>query len=212
MAETLALFTALQIHFHDWNVARVKCLAQLVFAMTVVKSVNLAQVATAFQGPAKEASHYKRACRFMSGFTVPLAAVAKFMVSVFPFGNVWYIAIDRTNWKLGQQDINVFVLSICYGGIAVPLLWKTLDKRANTKTEHRIDMMNRFIKLFGVAKIASLLADREFIGKEWLAFLVKHKIPFTIRVKCNNLVPNSRGQLKPVKNFFRELRAGHSVA
>ena len=212
MAETMAIFTALQMHFHDWNLARIKCLAQLVFAMTVVKTVNLAQIATAFQGDTKESSNYKRACRFMTNFALPMASVAKFVVSMFPFGDSWYIAIDRTNWKFGKKDINVFMLSICYCGIAVPLLWKTLDKRANTKTIHRIEIIERFIKLFGIGKIKSLLADREFIGKEWIQFLVKEKIPFVIRVKCNHKVPNARGQLKPVKNFFRNLRLGRSVS
>ena len=208
MAEVLALCAVLQMHFKDWNLARVKCLAQLVLAMMMVKTVNLVQISTAFSGNAKQGSHYKRACRFMTNFTVPLDAVARFIVSLFPFGDLWYIAIDRTNWKLGQCSINVFVLSICYGGIAVPLLWKSLDKRANTKTQDRIDILNRFIHLFGVSKISSLLGDREFIGKRWIAFLVKHIIPFTIRVKCNHNIPNSRGILKPVKNFFRNLKPG----
>ena len=141
---------------------------------------------------------------------MPLAAVARFIVGVFPFGDFWYIAIDRTNWKLGKQHINVFVLSLCYGGIAVPILWKTLDKCANTNTQERIDMLCRFMDLFGVGCIASLLGDREFIGKAWLAFLIKSLIPFTIRVKCNHTIPNSRGILKPAKNFFRDLRLGQS--
>ena len=210
MAEVLALCMALQIHFDDWNLSRLKCLAQLVLAMTVVKTVNLVQISTAFRGQAKQASHYKRIYRFMAKFPVPLTAVAQFIVSVFSFGNCWYIAIDRTNWKLGKQNINVFVLSICYGGIAVPILWKTLDKCANTKTQDRIDMLRRFMDLFGVVCIASLLGDREFIGKSWIAFLLEATIPFTIRVKCNHMIPNSRGILKPVKNFFRGLRLGQT--
>lgn len=211
MAELFALCAALQVHFTDWNLSRLKCLAQLVLAMTLVKTVNLVQVSTAFRGAAKQASHYKRICRFMAKFSLPLAEVARFIVSVFPFGDLWYIAIDRTNWKLGKKDINVFVLSICYGGISVPILWKTLNKRANTKTQDRIEMLNRFVNLFGVEKIANLLGDREFIGKVWIAFLIKFKIPFIIRVKCNHQISNSRGVLKPAKNFFRNLRLGCSL-
>ncbi len=29
-------------------------------------------------------------------------------------------------------------------------------------------MLNEFIKIFGVEKITSITADREFIGEEWL--------------------------------------------
>lgn len=211
MVETMLLFSALQVHFPDWNRARLICLAQLVYAITIVKTINLAQVATAFQGSAKESSNYKRAIRFMKYFTVPLSSVAKFVVSIFPLEVAWYIAIDRTNWKLGSKDINIFMLSICHGGIAIPLLWESLNKRANTKTEHRIAIMERFIKLFGVGRIKSLLADREFIGKAWLKYLIETSIPFTIRVKCNHKVPNAKGKLRPVKNFFRHLRIGETL-
>lgn len=108
MAEVLALSAALQMYFHDWTLSRLKRLVQFVLAITMVKTVNLVQVSTAFRGSAKQASHYKGINRFMAQFSVPLAAVARFVVSVFPFAPLWYIAIDRTNWKLGKQDINVF--------------------------------------------------------------------------------------------------------
>ncbi len=110
MAEVIALYLALQVHFNDWNLSRLKCLAQIVLAMTVVKTVNLVQISTAFKGSAKQSSNYKRICRFMTNFSVPLESVARFIVSVFPFPDQWYIAIDRTNWKFGNKDINVFML------------------------------------------------------------------------------------------------------
>lgn len=68
-----------------------------------------------------------------------------------------------------------------------------------------------FFGLFGVEKIASLLGDREFVGKTWTAFLIKRKIPFTIRIKRNNTIPNSRGILKPAKNFFRHLGVNQAL-
>ena len=100
------------------------------------------------------------------------------------------------------------MLSICHKGIGVPLLFTTLRKRANTKTADRISMLNRFIDLFGVNKIASLLGDREFIGEEWIKFLLDSRIPFTIRIKENFNIPNARGKMRPAKNFFRNLAPG----
>ncbi len=208
MTEVMALCMALRTHFGSWHLSRIKCLSQMVLAIMMVKTINLVQVSTVFRGEAKQASSYKRINRFMSSFTFSFDSVAKFVTSVFPFNDVWYIAIDRTNWRFGKKDINIFVLSICYKGIGVPLFWKTLDKRANTKTADRIELLKRFTKLFGVEKISSLLADREFIGKEWICFLLTEKIPFTIRIKCNFNIPNTRGKLKPAKNFFRDLSVG----
>lgn len=44
---------------------------------------------------------------------------------------------------------------------------KTLDKRADT--EERIALIDDFINWFGSDCIDCLLADREFVGKEWRA-------------------------------------------
>jgi hypothetical protein len=209
MTEVMALCSALQIHFGDWNLSRIKCLSQMVLAIMMVKTINLVQVSTAFKGETQQLSNYKRINRFMCGFSFSFDSVAKFVASTFPFNDTWYIAIDRTNWKFGKKDINVFVLSICHRGIGIPLIWKTLDKRANTNTADRIELLKRFINLFGAKKITTLLADREFIGKEWIQFLLKEKIPFTIRIKCNFNIPDSRGKLKPAKTFFRNLMPGN---
>jgi hypothetical protein len=208
MIEVIRLCAVLQVHFNDWNLSHIKCLAQMVLALLAVKTINLVQLSTAFRGKTKQASNYKRINRFMCKFTFSFDCVAKFVVSMFPFGDKWEIAIDRTNWKFGKNDINVFVLSICYCGVGVPLFWETLDKRANTKTADRIKMLKRFIKLFGVEKIARVLADREFIGKNWIRFLLSAGISFVIRIRSNFNIPNSRGKLKPAGVFFRDLAPG----
>ena len=58
--------------------------------------------------------------------------------------------------------------------------------RRNSCTEDRIAILRRAIERFGAEKIEALLADREFIGKEWFDFLIANKIPFVIRIKQNS--------------------------
>jgi hypothetical protein len=41
-----------------------------------------------------------------------------------------------------------------------------LDKRGNSNSKERIDLINRFIGLFGKQVIQSVAADREFVGKD----------------------------------------------
>lgn len=43
----------------------------------------------------------------------------------------------------------------------------------------RIDLINRFIRFFGKPVIESVVADREFVGKNWLAFLNKIRLENT---------------------------------
>ena len=87
--------------------------------------------------------------------------------------------MDRTNWKLGQLNINILVLALAYKGIAVPLFWTLLPKHGNSNTEERMQRMNRFLETFSYSKILCLTADREFVGDEWVSFLIQAKNPFS---------------------------------
>ena len=63
------------------------------------------------------------------------------------------------------------MLGIVYKGVAFPLLFTTLNKGGNPNTKERIDLINRFIKLFGKQVIDSLVADRAFVGEKWFQYL-----------------------------------------
>ena len=77
----------------------------------------------------------------------------------------------RTNWKFGEFNFNLLTLGITYKGIAFPLLLCLLDKRGNSNWEERKDIIERFFRLFGHDCTDCLVADREFIGKEWIGWL-----------------------------------------
>jgi len=81
------------------------------------------------------------------------------------------LTLDRTNWRWGKKNINILVLAVVYKGIAIPIYWLLLNKRGNSNTRERIALLKRFIKHFGKTRIIRLLADREFIGKDWFAWL-----------------------------------------
>lgn len=42
-----------------------------------------------------------------------------------------------------------------------------LNKRGNSNTSERIDLLEEFFDLFAEVKVAYLSADREFLGKDW---------------------------------------------
>jgi hypothetical protein len=74
---------------------------------------------------------------------------------------------------LGCFNINFLVLSVVHEGIAFPVLWLFLQKKGNSNTKERMQLIDRFIQVFGVEKIDCLLGDREFIGETWFAYLPK---------------------------------------
>lgn len=191
------------------NAARIKFVAGFIIAVLKVETVNLKKIAIAFPGNADKDSKYKRIQRFFGKFPLDLNMIAKWIAAIIPNKDKpWVLSMDRTNWKFGKININILVLGIVYKGIAFPLIWFSLSKRGNSNTQERIDIIKRFMDLFGVEKILCLTGDREFIGTDWFGFLIEAGIPFTIRIKKNTLVPNARGVLTPVKYLFRGLSCG----
>lgn len=172
-------------HFLDWNKTRISCLAQILQALFFVRTVNLTQIAEAFQTTVKGESNYRRIQRFFSKFSFDISSIVILVLQLFSLKGKLTLIIDRTNWQWGKNYINIFMLSVEHFGIGIPLFWMILDSAGNSKTKQRIELLQRVLKQFGQDKIRVLLADREFIGEPWFRFLIEENIPFIIRVKQN---------------------------
>lgn len=184
--------------------ARLTCLAAVVIALFKAKTVNLAQLATAFPGSAEIDSHYRRLQRFFKDIHLQPAGIATFVLACLPDAP-YTLALDRTQWMLGRVPINFLVLSIVHHGTAFPLFFRVLAKRGNSNTQERIALLDQFLTVVGGDKIDCLVADREFIGTEWFAWLRAHHIPFCIRIRRDMKVSRTTGAFSPARNFFRSL-------
>jgi hypothetical protein len=204
MSHRSMLTDALKLHFGGWHLARIKCLSSLVIALFKVKTVNLTQLATAFPGRAEIASHYRRLQRFFQQVEIKPAVLAQVIVAFLPY-TTYTLALDRTTWMFGCFPMNFLVLSIVHQGIAFPIFWTLLPKQGNSNTPERIELLNRFLAVFGAHKIDCLLADREFIGEKWFAYLQAHHIRFRIRIKRDMNISRTNGTFSPAVNFFRSL-------
>ncbi|MCK5678927.1 MAG: IS4 family transposase, partial [Flavobacteriaceae bacterium] len=136
---------------------------------------------------AKVDSNLRRIQAFFSDYQMNYQQIAIILISFIP-NKKYRLCIDRTNWKFGSKDINIFALTIYYKGTSIPILFEMLEKRGNSNQQERIGLLERFVQLFGHKCIRSLTADREFIGKEWLQFLVKNKIKFQIRIPKSHYI------------------------
>lgn len=189
-----------------WNLARLKCFVQIILGTIIASNVQQHKCALGFTNPAKQDSTCRRIRNFLSKFVFDPADIARALVEICKLKGPLHLAIDRTNWKFGCVDINLLVLAVVVSkNFSIPLFWKALPKKGNSNTTERIDILQLFIQTFGVERIGSLMADREFIGKVWIDFLVRKKIPFFIRVKENRLV-----EWGPIRRhlsvFFRHLK------
>jgi hypothetical protein len=87
------------------------------------------------------------------------------------------------------------------------LYWVELDKRGNSNTQERTQLLDKFIAEFGHDKIDYLLADREFIGKDWFNYLSDSNIKFVVRIKANMLIEFSGINAKAGK-LFKAVKSG----
>lgn len=189
-----------------WNKARIKFVARFLLALYAVQTVNLSILASAFSGSAQIESNYKRLQRFLRQFELPYAELAGFIVKLLGLPGPWTLALDRTNWKVGGVDLNILLLSIVYRGVGVPVVWLVLPTAGNSATGERITVVEIFLELFGAPNIACLLGDREFVGREWLRFLKRHRIRFQMRLHRDTLVRNGRGQQVQAWRLFCRTR------
>ncbi len=168
-----------------WHKARIKFFVLIITALWKMQTVCFERLAEGMDSNAQISSCLRRIQRFFAEFSVGGDKIASVLFSLLPCKTNLVISIDRTNWQFGKTDINIFMLSVCYDGIAFPVLWKMLCKRGNSNSEERIRLIKRFFELFGKECIEAVVADREFIGNEWLSFLQSEDIAFHIRIKDN---------------------------
>ena len=193
-------------HFLDWNKARISCLSQILHALFLVRTVNLTQIAEAFQSSAKEESVYRRIQRFFKDYSFDMSFVVILVSKLFLLGAKCVLIMDRTNWKWGKSDINILTISIEHFGIGIPIFWAVLNTGGASSLEDRKKVILKIIHLLGAENIEVLLADREFIGEPWFRFLIEEKVPFIIRVKQNFLAEGIRsGYQVPIGELVKKL-------
>lgn len=191
------------------NLARVKLIVHFICALCKVQTVTFEKLAIAFDTKARPESSLRRIQRFIASYNLSDTLIARLIFNLLPNKQNLTLSIDRTTWTFGQTDVNIFMLGIVYKGVAFPLLFSMLPKKGNTNSQQRIDLVNRFIQLFGKECIDCLVADREFVGEEWIRFLNGNQIKYHIRIRNNFKVYNPRTN-KTCKAFrmFSDLKSG----
>jgi hypothetical protein len=204
-----ALAERLSAHI-DLSNSRLETLALLITGMIGARTVNLSHIASERGAPVKVASSYRRFQRFFQYVTPDEDWAARLIVALLGLTGPWTLCLDRTNWKIGAKDVNILMLAVITRRHRVPLMWRLLDGPGTSSTAQRIDLMQRYLALFGAASVKTLLADREFIGGEWLRYLKENNIPFVIRVKEGMTVITEDGRRLTLASLLRRDRGKRS--
>jgi Transposase DDE domain len=189
---------------------RLDFMARFILGLMTVKTVNLTQLALAFNGQVKSTSNYRRIQRFFEGFSFDKPMVTQWLIAQLP-AQPFVLCLDRTNWKFGKVDINILALGVAHKGTAIGLLWDLLPKFGNSNQAERIALFERLLLGLPAQRIKVVLADREFIGKDWFEFLTTHKIKFHIRLRENMLAELEADERQHLRLFFADLKTGQQL-
>jgi hypothetical protein len=90
--------------------------------------------------------------------------------------------LDGTEWKIGSFKLHVLVLAAQVKGTAIPVYFKVYEHKGVLSEQERINFIR---KAFVIIELDGklLIADREFIGKEWLGSLIDFGLNFVIRLR-----------------------------
>lgn len=173
---------------HDWPFLQL---------FSLPYTLNLSEIATGFGGRAHIESHYKRIHRFFRHFEVDEIEIAKAVMALMDIPQPWVLSVERTEWQFGERTFTILMLGVVHQGVAFPLLWRLLDKRGNSNTNERIDLMETFLQHFANHQVAYLTADREFLGCAWFGYLLAQpQTPFCIRMRQSERLDDGQCCLK----------------
>jgi len=113
MHQITRLQAALRPHL-PWHGARLSFLAAFLIALLRVKTVNFAELATAFGGKAQIDSHSKRLHRFFRDYKLNFAQIAQAVVALMNIPEPWVLSLDRTQWQFGKCVFNILMLGVVH--------------------------------------------------------------------------------------------------
>lgn len=211
MNHTTALQEILQEHL-SWNKARLNFAARFVIALIKMCSVNFTQLALSLNPQVETPSNYRRLQRFFNGFTFDRLTLTRLSLALLPEQSHLILTMDRTMWRFGSRYHNVLVLAACGEGIAIPLLWRMLPKEGCSNTQTRIDLLEELFTVLAPQAVTCLVADREFVGKQWFRYLKQRKLAFVIRVRSWFYVSTRKGRRVRAQRMVEHLRPGEVLA
>ncbi len=177
-------------------------LARALTALITGRKATLHQIANLLPQTANREAARQQIRRFLDQPALTQQRWAKTLARLLPTRPPWILALDRTEWKLGEKPVNLLVLAVVCKGCAVPLLWTPLEKPGASDTAERIALLQQFVGLFGTNCLRFVTADREFIGRDWIAWLLSQKLPFRIRIKAGEWLRTKDGRQKRAGDWF----------
>ena len=175
--------------------------ARALVALLTARKISLHQVTQLMPGEQNPEANRQQIRRCLDHESLTPQSWARAIAALLP-RTKWVLALDRTQWKRGDTTLNLLVLAVVVHGCAVPLLWKVMPDCGASDTAQRKELLGRFVCAFGKERMRFLTADREFIGFDWIAWLLEEQIPFRIRIKAGEYLLHPDGREQKAREWF----------
>ena len=199
-ADTLA--TYLHTRWPHRRIDALRRLAEVLLAVLQAESTLHRKIALHLPRAATLESKTRTVARVFHDAQLTQQDVTDVLLPLLPDGKLTLI-MDRTTWHYGQTPLNILVLGVLLGGAVIPFVWSILPHQGNSCTAARILLVARLLKVLPARRWAVVIADREFIGREWCSFLRWKRIRQCIRIR-----ENTRLEDELVRDLFTTLQPG----
>lgn len=192
--KTVAALSEKIAPFVSLGEARRETLSLLMLGLLSARTTNLSVLACERTAAASTASTYRRLQRFFQHADPGEDWAAPVVAGLAGLEGPQRLILDRTNWKIGRRHVNLLVLAVATRRHRLAVMWTVLDHAGNSGAADCIALIERYIARFGKDSIGLLLADREFIGADWLNWLTQNDIPFAIRLRGGQRATTGEGR------------------
>jgi hypothetical protein len=194
-----------------------------IVALMSAKSVQYHNVASQMEGEALAESKVRRIQHFMAEFDLDYMCVAHFMLLLLAKEGKITLCLDRTEWSFGNTTHNILVLTAYSHGVGIPIWFECVNQNGGCcDVDDKMYMILKCIELVGKKRIKCLIADSEFIGNKWVAFLISEGILFYLDVRSNQyftyqgkkhqieayMKSKSKAELRQIQIFGQTLSIG----
>ena len=196
--------------FLDWHPARIQTFVGLILAVIKAKTVKIKELAIYIDSKGNLHAKIIKIERLFLKQNISFIDIGKIILKLLGGTGKIKLAIDRTNWQFGKSNLNFFVAAIVYGNISIPIACLMLDKKGNSSTTERKKLIEQILAIIPKDMIEVILADREFVGEEWLKYLFKESIPFAIRMKKSEQIRHPNGGKMKLGRYFAGMQVGEN--
>lgn len=186
------------------HLSRQKFMFSFVLGLIKSRQVQFCEVAQHLNDEAKDICNEVRIQDFFRQVALDYEQIALLLCLFLKPGAKVRLCIDRTEWDFGKCQVNILMVLACQGAVKVPLYWELLDnKSGNSSAQDRKAILGKCIELLGPERIGLVVADREFVGHEWLKYLKDNRISFCIRLPKHHLIGRLDGRVQPAEELAK---------